>query len=141
MLLICLLVICLVAFGFGLYFWIRYNGTFAKKLALWAALASILIGGTSALTKEICETNAENLIAAYEELVMYKQTVSNSSNEYIRNHYYNEVQEYNENYQKSFDKNSSIWYNIFYPDNIFERISTIEFHLRGDDIVDLPDSF
>ena len=68
---------------------------------------------------------------------MFNQTVANSSNEYIRNHYYNEVQEYNENYAESLKKSSSIWFNVLYPKNTFKQISTIKFELRGDDVIEL----
>ena len=137
MLLICLFVACLIAFAFGAYFWIKYNGTFAKKLAIWALLASLLTGCTVGAVKTHCETNATNLIETYKELAMFNQTVANSSNEYIRNHYYNEVQEYNENYAESLKKSSSIWFNVLYPKNTFKQISTIKFELRGDDVIEL----
>jgi DNA polymerase I-like protein with 3'-5' exonuclease and polymerase domains len=82
-------------------------------------------------------SNATNLIETYEELAMFNQTVANSSNEYIRNHYYNEVQEYNENYAESLKKSSSVWFNVLYPKNTFKQISTIKFELRGDDVIEL----
>lgn len=132
MFLTCLFVVCTVALIIGLYFWIRYQGNFAKKLTIWALIAAFLVGSTLGLVKNSCETNAENLTATYDELKMYYQTVSNSSNEYIRNHYYNEVQEYNKNYEESLKKSSNIFYSGLYPKNTFEEISTIDFKLKGD---------
>lgn len=132
MFLTCLFVVCAVALIIGLYFWIRYQGNFAKKLTIWALIATFLVGSTLGLVKNSCETNAENLTATYDELKMYYQTVSNSSNEYIRNHYYNEVQEYNKNYEESLKKSSNIFYSGLYPKNTFEEISTIDFKLKGD---------
>lgn len=132
MFLTCLFIVCVIALIFGLYFWIRYQGNFAKKLTIWALIAAFLVGGTLGLVKNSCETNAANLTETYNELEMYHQTVTNSSNEYIRNHYYNEVQEYNKSYEESLKKSSNIFYSGLYPKDTFKKISTIDFKLKGD---------
>ena len=132
MLLICLFVVSFLAMCIGLYFWGRYRTHFARNLFVLGLSAVLVLGLTIGIVKAQCETNATNLTDTYNELAMYHQTVTNSTNEYIRNHYYNEVQEYNKNYEDSLKKSSNMICNVFYPKNTFKEISTINFELRGD---------
>ena len=132
MFLIFLLIAAFIVLCFGAFFWIKYASVFGKKIVIWATVACLVLGGTCGLLKEIGATSAANLKSTHDELMLYHQTVTNSTNEYIRNHYYGEVQEYNRNYEKALNANKNIFYNVFYPDSLFKEISIINFELRRD---------
>jgi hypothetical protein len=69
----------------------------------------------------------------YNELMIYKQTVEQSTNEYVRWNYYNKVVDWNEHYEKNVNYTESFWFGP-YQYNVLEGTALIDFQLRGDEV-------
>ena len=67
----------------------------------------------------------------YDELMIYKQTVEQSTNEYVRWNYYGKVMDWNEYYEKHANPAESFWF-APYQHDAFEGTALIDFELHGD---------
>lgn len=85
-----------------------------------------------------CANSATNkIIAQYEDLTLYYNTVNYSSNEYVRYDYYDKVQTYNATYQNLIEATEDPVFGCFYPKNWFANIGLIDFQLHGDEYAEL----
>lgn len=81
--------------------------------------------------------DVKKIIAKYENLMLYYNTVNYSSNEYIRYDYYDKVQAYNITYQNLVEASKNPVFGCFYPKDLFTDIDTINFQLHGDEYAKL----
>lgn len=77
----------------------------------------------------------EDNVAEYEELMIYKYTVEQSTNEYLRWNYYEKIEDWNRRYESNREKieNPSFWFSC-YEHDLFAGTSYIEFELHGDEL-------
>ena len=95
------------------------------------AIALLIIGSwllTACLAPVALAANQKR----YNELMIYKQTVEQSTNEYVRWNYYNKVVDWNEHYEKNVNSTESFWFGPYLYD-VLEGTALIDFQLRGDE--------
>lgn len=87
----------------------------------------------------ICALIAPGALAdnqdTYTELMIYKQTVEQSTNEYVRWNYYDKVCEWNERYKSAANQPESFWFGPYQHD-VFEGTTLIDFQLHGDEVTE-----
>ena len=96
------------------------------------AIAVILVGSwilTVCLAPAALAGNQER----YNELMIYKQTVEQSTNEYVRWNYYDKVLDWNEYYEENANPAESFWFGPYQHD-VFEGTALIDFQLHGDKV-------
>lgn len=94
------------------------------------AVAVLLVGFwilTACLAPVALAANQER----YDELMIYKQTVEQSTNEYVRWNYYGKVLDWNERYEENANPTESFWF-APYQHDVFEGTTLIDFELHGD---------
>ena len=69
----------------------------------------------------------------YDELMIDKQTVEQSTNEYVRWNYYGKVLDWNEHYEDNANFTESFWFGPYQHD-VFEGTALIDFQLHGDEM-------
>ena len=97
------------------------------------AIAMLIIGFwilTICLAPVALTANQER----YNELMIYKQTVEQSTNEYVRWNYYDKVLDWNEHYEDNANPNESFWFSPYQHD-VFEGTALIDFELHGDEVI------
>lgn len=85
----------------------------------------------AAISVSVNEIRRDN-VSEYEELMLYKNSVEASNNEYLRWNYYEKVQEWNRRYDSAAEKETSFWFGPYQYD-YFINTERIEFELRGDE--------
>lgn len=123
-------IICTAVFG------LQKNRTMRRICAIGLVLCLICLG-ISSLGRVCTNNDTGRVIAQYEDLTLYFNTVNNSSNEYVRYDYYNKVQEYNATYQNLIEATEDPVFGCLYPKNWFINIGPIDFQLHGDDYAGL----
>jgi hypothetical protein len=78
-------------------------------------------------------SDTKRIVAQYEDLMLYYNTVNYSSNEYVRYDYYNKVQAYNTTYQILIEATEDPVFGCLYPKNWYADIGPIDFQLHGDE--------
>ena len=78
-----------------------------------------------------CENELEDLYAKSEHIMLYYNTISYSTNEYVRFDFYQQVKDYNATYAKVQERSESVWIGAFYPKGWDEQIGLIDFMLNG----------
>lgn len=73
--------------------------------------------------------------AKYTDLMLYYNTVDNSSNEYVRYNYFNKVQEYNEWYTNLASFKDNIFFGNLVHESWLDGCGMIDFQLHGDGYV------
>ena len=73
--------------------------------------------------------------AEYTDLMLYYNTVDNSTNEYVRYNYFNKVQEYNEWYTNLASYETDIFCGNLVHDSWLAGCGLIDFQLHGDEYV------
>lgn len=107
----------------------------------WCYTAGIcgVVGVVLVLAWIFCIASAPDALAAnqaqYEELIIYKQTVENSTNEYVRWNYYDKVSAWNDEYLANANKQESFWWGPYEPD-LYEGTALIDFELHGDEVTE-----
>lgn len=96
------------------------------------AIAVLIIGFwilTIFLAPVVLAANQER----YNELMIYKQTVEQSTNEYVRWNYYDKILDWNEYYEENANPAESFWFGPYQHD-VFEGTALIDFQLHGDEM-------
>ncbi len=119
-------IVCTAVFG------MQKNKTMRSICAIGLILCVIGMGifGVGHACTNI-ETN--NIVAQYEDLMLYYNTVNYSSNEYVRYDYYNKVQAYNATYQNLIEATEDSVFGCLYPRDWYTDIGPIDFQLHGDE--------
>jgi hypothetical protein len=90
----------------------------------------VILGTVCGCMKRDFGREARDLAAEFEDITLYHETVSLSSNEYVRFNFYERVREYNKAYLDTVKESENIFYGALYPKNWAEGLNTIEFMLR-----------
>lgn len=110
----------------------EYEDIAQTTAGIAAAIAVILVGSwilIVCLAPAALAGNQER----YNELMIYKQTVEQSTNEYVRWDYYNKVLDWNEYYEENANPAESFWFGPYQHD-VFEGTALIDFQLHGDKV-------
>lgn len=115
-----------------LTFGMRTNKTL-RKIVTIALIGSIVyfamcIGIVIGVKCDTAKCQAE-----YIDLMLYYNTVDNSTNEYVRYNYFNKVQEYNEWYARLAAYESNFWIGNLMHESWLNGCSLIDFQLHGDE--------
>lgn len=125
------LVLTAILFTVGVVFGYLRKASFRKAIAVGVIL-SIILGGTAGIAVADTASEARNLAQTYEDLIVYQSTVENSTNEYVRYHYYEKICTYNEWFKDYQEKSNSKWFGALYPNDWALNIDLINFTLNGD---------
>lgn len=79
------------------------------------------------------QDSVDSLQDDYETLTLYYETVNQTSNEYVRFDYYENVSAFNKCYFDCINYYDSVWFGAFCPDDGLKGIKPIEFKLVGDE--------
>jgi 4-amino-4-deoxy-L-arabinose transferase-like glycosyltransferase len=116
-----------------LYYRVPKHKDIAQPMAGIAGAVAVLIIGfwilTICLSPVALAANQER----YNELIIYKQTVEQSTNEYVRWNYYGKVLDWNEHYEDNANYTESFWFGPYQHD-VFEGTALIDFQLHGDEV-------
>jgi hypothetical protein len=116
-----------------LYYKVPKHKDIAQPIAgISSAVATLIIGAwilTIFLSPVALAANQER----YNELMIYKQTVEQSTNEYVRWNYYDKVLDWNEHYEENANPAESFWFGPYQHD-VFEGTALIDFQLHGDEM-------
>ena len=108
----------------------RPNWAWLDQTIFFVLMFSIILGTACGCMKRDFYREARDLIAEFEDITLYHETVSLSSNEYVRFNFYERVREYNKAYFDTVKESENIFYGALYPKNWAEGLTTIEFYLR-----------
>ena len=127
--------IALLVFIVALVFYYRVpeRKDIAKPTAGIAGAVAILIVGAWILTICLAPIALAANQERYDELMIYKQTVEQSTNEYVRWNYYGKVLDWNEHYEENANPVESFWFGPYQHD-VFEGTALIDFQLHGDEM-------
>ena len=127
--------IALVVFIIAVVFYYRApeRKDIAQPTAGIAGAIAVLIIGFWILTACLAPVALAANQERYNELMIYKQTVEQSTNEYVRWNYYDKVLDWNEHYEENANPAESFWFGPYQHD-VFEGTALIDFQLRGDEM-------
>jgi hypothetical protein len=108
----------------------RPNWAWLDQLIFFVLAFALILGTVCGCMKRDYGREARNLAAEFEEITLYHETVSLSSNEYVRFNFYERVREYNKAYLDTVKESENMFYGALYPKNWAEGLTTIEFMLR-----------
>lgn len=133
--LVLLILICSAILLAGFVFWgyvSRNMWAFRYCIAIFT-ICFLVFGFISAGTIIAAQDSVDSLRDNYETLTLYYETVNQTSNEYVRFDYYNNVSTFNKYYFSCVAGYDSVWFGVFYPDDGLKGIGPIEFKLVGDE--------
>jgi uncharacterized membrane protein YfhO len=130
-LLIAAMLLTAIIIVIAIVFRYQKNPVMQKVIAIGLIL-SVLLGAGAAIYGTCVRSSIDDLTATYKDLILYKSTVENSMNEYIRYDYYEKVNEYNERYSHIQEGAESPWFSVLYPRNWDSEAEVIIFQLHGD---------
>ncbi len=90
----------------------------------------LILGTVCGCMKRDYGRQVRDLTAEFEDITLYHETVSLSSNEYVRFNFYERVREYNKAYLDAVENSKNIFDGALYPKNWTDGLTTIEFVLR-----------
>jgi hypothetical protein len=127
--------IALVVFIIAVVFYYRVpeRKDIAQPTAGIAGAVAVLIIGFWILTIFLSPVALAANQERYNELMIYKQTVEQSTNEYVRWNYYDKVLDWNEHYEENANPAESFWFGPYQHD-VFEGTALIDFQLHGDEM-------
>lgn len=127
--------IALVVFIIAVVFYYRVpeRKDIAQPTAGIAGAVAVLIIGFWILTIFLSPVALAANQERYNELMIYKQTVEQSTNEYVRWNYYGKVLDWNEHYEENANPAESFWFGPYQHD-VFEGTALIDFQLHGDEM-------
>lgn len=96
---------------------------------------SILLMAFCGVYSGIARDKFVGLRAEYSDLMLYYNTVNNSTNEYVRYDYYEKVMDYNEDYENYQEQTENSWVGALCSKDWGLGIGLIDFQLHGDDYV------
>ena len=123
-------IVCTAVFG------MQKNKTMRRICATGLLLCMIGMG-IFGIGRACTNSDTGRIVAQYEDLTLYFNTVNYSSNEYVRYDYYNKVQTYNAAYQNLIEATEDPVFGCLYPKDWFINIGPIDFQLRGDEYAGL----
>lgn len=124
------LIVFVVALAF--YYRVPERKDIAQPTAGIAGAIAVLIIGFWILTICLAPVALTANQERYNELMIYKQTVEQSTNEYVRWNYYDKVLDWNEHYEENANPAESFWFGPYQHD-VFEGTALIDFQLHGDE--------
>ena len=125
------LIVFVVALAF--YYRAPERKDIAQPTAGIAGAIAVLIIGFWILTIFLAPVALAANQERYNELMIYKQTVEQSTNEYVRWDYYDKVLDWNEHYEENANPAESFWFGPYQHD-VFEGTALIDFQLHGDEM-------
>lgn len=125
------LIVFVVALSF--YYRVPEHKDIAQPTAGIAGAIAVLIIGFWILTIFLAPVALAANQERYDELMIYKQTVEQSTNEYVRWNYYDKVLDWNEHYEENANPAESFWFGPYQHD-VFEGTALIDFQLHGDEM-------
>ena len=125
------LIVFIVALAF--YYKVPERKDIAQPTAGIAGAIAVLIIGFWILTIFLAPVALAANQERYNELMIYKQTVEQSTNEYVRWNYYDKVLDWNEHYEENANPAESFWFGP-YQHNVLEGTALIDFQLHGDEM-------
>lgn len=125
------LIVFIVAVIF--YYKVPEHKDIAQPTAGIAGAIAVLLVGFWILTIFLSPVALAANQERYNELMIYKQTVEQSTNEYVRWNYYDKVLDWNEHYEENANPAESFWFGPYQHD-VFEGTALIDFQLRGDEM-------
>lgn len=128
----------------ALGFYVGFNEKKRESIPHWNAMVALFTAVmiVAALTlvpwvtiRASVNDLVEDNVAEYEELMIYKHTVEESTNEYLRWNYYEKVEEWNRRYDANEEtkQNPSFWFGCYQYD-YFIGTERIDFQLHGDEL-------
>jgi 4-amino-4-deoxy-L-arabinose transferase-like glycosyltransferase len=116
-----------------LYYKVPKHKDIAQPIAGISSAVAVLIIGFWILTIFLSPVALAANQERYNELMIYKQTVEQSTNEYVRWNYYDKVLDWNEHYEENANPAESFWFGPYQHD-VFEGTALIDFQLHGDEM-------
>ena len=116
-----------------LYYKAPEHENIAQLTAGIAGSIAVILVGSWILTVCLAPAALAGNQERYNELMIYKQTVEQSTNEYVRWDYYNKVLDWNEYYEENANPAESFWFGPYQHD-VFEGTALIDFQLHGDKV-------
>jgi hypothetical protein len=108
----------------------RPRWAWLDSIILFTVCAALILGTVCGCMKRDYGRQVRDLTAEFEYITLYHETVSLSSNEYVRFNFYERVREYNKAYLDTVKESENIFYGALYPKDWAEGLTTIEFALR-----------
>ena len=106
-----------------------------RKICSIGLMLCVIGMGIFGIGNACANNNTNKIIAQYEDLTLYYNTVDYSSNEYVRYDYYNKVQVYNATYQNLIEATEDPIFGCLYTNDWFINIVPIDFQLHGNEYV------
>jgi hypothetical protein len=116
-----------------LYYKAPEHENIASPTAGIAGAIAVTLVGSWILTVCLAPAALAGNQERYNELMIYKQTVEQSTNEYVRWNYYDKVLDWNEYYEENANPAESFWFGPYQHD-VFEGTALIDFQLHGDEM-------
>jgi hypothetical protein len=116
-----------------LYYKAPEHEDIASPIAGIAGAIAVILVGSWILTIYLAPAALAGNQERYNELMIYKQTVEQSTNEYVRWNYYDKVLDWNEYYEENANPAESFWFGPYQHD-VFEGTALIDFQLHGDKV-------
>ena len=114
-----------------LYYKAPEHENIAQLTAGIAGSIAVILVGSWILTVFLAPVALTANQERYNELMICKQTVEQSTNEYVRWNYYDKVLDWNEYYEEN--AKESFWFGPYQHD-VFEGTALIDFQLHGDKV-------
>lgn len=111
----------------------NYKTKFICSLRVVLLVACVLLGALN-ITIGSCVSGDINFARAkYNDLMLYYNTVNNSTNEYVRYDYFEKVEAYNARYA-DLEADSNSWFSAaYFPEDWNADFGPIDFQLHGDE--------
>ena len=132
-LLICFIALIVFIVALAFYYKVPERKDIAQPTAGIAGAIAVLIIGFWILTIFLAPVALAANQERYNELMIYKQTVEQSTNEYVRWNYYDKVLDWNEHYEENANPAESFWFGPYQHD-VLEGTALIDFLLHGDEM-------
>lgn len=104
-----------------------------NRIVIGMLALSLVFGVAAGVAGASATASVNRLEAEYDNIMLYYNTVSNSSNEYVRYDFYNRVNEFNADYEDIVERSKDVWVGAFFDKNWSNEIAPIVFELHGDD--------
>ena len=116
--------VCMKMFG--------YNGNKSyRKLLLAVYITCALLIGFCISLSCVYGSNVANLQNEYDNIMLYHDIVSDSTNEAVRFGHYEKVSDFNEKYANMEAQSQSKWFGSLIASDWTENMSLIDFQFRG----------
>lgn len=126
----CALVLAAVTLVLGVAFGYHKNATI-KNIFAAAMFVALIIGAFSFVLGNSFSNEVVELKDTYNHLTIYQPLVEETENEYIRYNFFNDVNEYNKQYERVEAIANNKWYGALVPKHWNTDVNPIEFRLNG----------